>query len=243
MSNVAVERKANQTAFPPGAPVVHHRRTADKPLCWLICYRRRHGMACKGVQGTKFDRSPPITQPERSQGIVGSALRRPPGHEMDGTLVVAACNTWRDVTKSRGDSVAAFDTAPHAASPCAAVTMRRLGDIAALARSLSSLGASSGPRNRLLSSSAAAAGQPPKDDGWIPPAPKFYPHQHQWHDKYCRQKRIMPVGPRFPALATDVYVAPSAVVAGDVDILDGVRLAKRFEGAHAHAHAGRTYAR
>jgi carbonic anhydrase/acetyltransferase-like protein (isoleucine patch superfamily) len=34
----------------------------------------------------------------------------------------------------------------------------------------------------------------------------------------------MPVGQRYPALASDVYVAPSAVVAGDVDILCGVRL-------------------
>jgi gamma-carbonic anhydrase len=34
----------------------------------------------------------------------------------------------------------------------------------------------------------------------------------------------MSVGLRYPSLAPDVYVAPSAVIAGDVDILDGVTI-------------------
>ena len=78
------------------------------------------------------------------------------------------------------------------------------------------------PPLRCFSQSACLAGQPPKDDTWLPPTTTFWPHQHQWHDKYCKQRNIMQVGPRRPALATDVWVAPSAVVAGDVDIFDGV---------------------
>ena len=80
---------------------------------------------------------------------------------------------------------------------------------------------------RAVSTSAAAAGEAPPDDTWLPPDATFYVHQYPWHDKYCRQRRVMPVGPRYPALATDVYVAPSAVVAGDVDVMDGVRSATK----------------
>lgn len=75
---------------------------------------------------------------------------------------------------------------------------------------------------RAVSTSAAASGEAPPDNTWLPPDATFYVHQYPWHDKYCRQRRVMPVGPRYPALATDVYIAPSAVVAGDVDIMDGV---------------------
>ena len=104
--------------------------------------------------------------------------------------------------------------------------LRRFARIQALAKLVESI-PESAPHQLAgrcqLHKSSLSAGQPPKDDTWFPPTAVFYPHQHQWHDKYCRQRNVTAVGPRFPAMATNVYVAPSAVVAGDVDILDGVR--------------------
>lgn len=79
------------------------------------------------------------------------------------------------------------------------------------------------PSSAVFSTASASQGTPPKDDGWLPPEASFYAHQYQWHDKYCRQRNVMSVGPRYPAVASSAYIAPSAVVAGDVDILDGVR--------------------
>lgn len=79
------------------------------------------------------------------------------------------------------------------------------------------------PSSAVFSTSSVAQGTPPRDDGWLPPEASYYAHQQQWHDKYCRQRNVMSVGPRYPAVAASAYIAPSAVVAGDVDIMDGVR--------------------
>jgi gamma-carbonic anhydrase len=76
---------------------------------------------------------------------------------------------------------------------------------------------------RLFSSTAASSSPAPADTGWLPPEAEFYGNQHQWHDKYCRQRKVLRLGPRFPAIASDAYIAPSAVVVGDVDIADAVR--------------------
>jgi hypothetical protein len=77
-----------------------------------------------------------------------------------------------------------------------------------------------------LSTSAVCQSPAPPDNGWLPPEPTFYGNQQQWHDKYCRQRNEMHIGPRYPAVAQNAYIAPSAVVVGDVDIMDGVRATK-----------------
>lgn len=74
-----------------------------------------------------------------------------------------------------------------------------------------------------LSTSAFSQAAPP-DSGWLPPEAYFYERQLPSHDKYCRQRNRLPIGPRYPAIAQNAYIAPSAVVIGDVDILDSVRL-------------------
>lgn len=75
--------------------------------------------------------------------------------------------------------------------------------------------------SRCLSISALIASTPVTDDSWVPPEPRWWSHQKPAADKYCRQRKILPVGVRVPAIRNDAYVAPSAVVAGDVDIFDG----------------------
>lgn len=104
--------------------------------------------------------------------------------------------------------------------------LRRAQSAVGVARSLIAA-ESFRPSSAVFSTSSASQGTPPKDDGWLPPEAAFYAHQHQWHDKYCRQRNVMSVGPRYPAIAASAYIAPSAVVAGDVDIMDGVRLCCR----------------
>jgi hypothetical protein len=99
--------------------------------------------------------------------------------------------------------------------------LRRARDVLGYARHANLFGDISACKT-FLSTSAGLRGKAPPDNGWLPPEATFYGHQHQWHDKYCRQRNVMPIGPRFPALASNVYIAPSAVVAGDVDIMDGV---------------------
>jgi hypothetical protein len=98
--------------------------------------------------------------------------------------------------------------------------LRHLEKVAFVARRHAQL---AGCHGRLLSASAASAGPAPPDTGWLPPEPEFYGNQHQWHEKYCRQRKVLRLGPRFPAIAMDAYIAPSAVVVGDVDISDAVR--------------------
>lgn len=73
-----------------------------------------------------------------------------------------------------------------------------------------------------LSTSAVNQGPAPPDNGWLPPEAYFYERQLPSHDKYCRQRNIVPIGPRYPAIAQNAYIAPSAVVIGDVDVLDSV---------------------
>lgn len=101
--------------------------------------------------------------------------------------------------------------------------LRRAQAAIGAARSLIAV-ESTRPSSAVFSTSSVSQGTPPKDDGWLPPEPSFYAHQHQWHDKYCRQRNVMSIGPRYPAVAASAYIAPSAVVAGDVDIMDGVSI-------------------
>lgn len=75
-----------------------------------------------------------------------------------------------------------------------------------------------------LSTSAVSQGPAPPDNGWLPPEAHFYGRQLPSHDKYCRQRNKVPIGPRYPAIAQNAYIAQSAVVIGDVDILDSVRV-------------------
>jgi hypothetical protein len=74
-----------------------------------------------------------------------------------------------------------------------------------------------------LSTSAVGQAPAPPDNGWLPPEAYFYERQLPSHDKYCRQRNKLPIGPRYPAIAQNAYIAPSAVIIGDVDILDSVR--------------------
>ena len=41
---------------------------------------------------------------------------------------------------------------------------------------------------------------------------------------YCRQRQAIALGNRIPVFASDTWVAPSAVVVGDVDLYDKVKL-------------------
>ncbi len=47
---------------------------------------------------------------------------------------------------------------------------------------------------------------------------------HIEDELYCRQRQLLVLGNRVPVLAPDSWVAPNAVVIGDVDIFDQVRL-------------------
>lgn len=40
---------------------------------------------------------------------------------------------------------------------------------------------------------------------------------------YCRQRQAIPLGNRIPVFAPDTWIAPSAVVVGDVDLYDKVQ--------------------
>lgn len=41
-------------------------------------------------------------------------------------------------------------------------------------------------------------------------------------DDACRQRQLVPLGQRVPTLAPDAWVAPNAVLIGDVDLYDRV---------------------
>lgn len=49
------------------------------------------------------------------------------------------------------------------------------------------------------------------------------PHQPVSSDSLCRQRQLIILGNRVPTLAPDSWVAPSAVVVGDVDVYERVR--------------------
>eukprot|EP00951_Prasinocladus_malaysianus_P003734 scaffold26331_cov51-Prasinocladus_malaysianus.AAC.1 len=44
---------------------------------------------------------------------------------------------------------------------------------------------------------------------------------HIEDETYCRQRSILPLDEKIPTLAPDSWVAPNAVVVGDVDLNDG----------------------
>ena len=44
---------------------------------------------------------------------------------------------------------------------------------------------------------------------------------HIEDELYCRQRNILVLGNRIPFLAPDAWVAPNAIVVGDVDLFDG----------------------
>ena len=46
---------------------------------------------------------------------------------------------------------------------------------------------------------------------------------HIEDELYCRQRQLLVLGNRVPVLAPDSWVAPNAVIIGDVDIFDQVR--------------------
>jgi hypothetical protein len=51
---------------------------------------------------------------------------------------------------------------------------------------------------------------------------------------YLRQRKIMPLGNRIPHWSADAWVAPNAVVVGDVDLLDRVGFSDvPFDSLHA----------
>lgn len=47
---------------------------------------------------------------------------------------------------------------------------------------------------------------------------------HIEDELYCRQRQLLVLGNRVPVLAPDAWVAPNAVIIGDVDIFDQVRM-------------------
>ena len=77
--------------------------------------------------------------------------------------------------------------------------------------------------SRAISSTAVCHSKPDSSDyDWFYSLPSWWSHQKPEADKYCRQRKLVVLGNRTPWLASDVYIAPSAVVIGDVDIYDGV---------------------
>ena len=46
---------------------------------------------------------------------------------------------------------------------------------------------------------------------------------HISDEPFCRARSMMPLGPRIPTASPDAWVAPSAIVVGDVDLYDQVR--------------------
>jgi len=47
---------------------------------------------------------------------------------------------------------------------------------------------------------------------------------HIEDELYCRQRQLLVLGNRVPVLAPDTWIAPNAVVIGDVDLFDEVIL-------------------
>ena len=47
---------------------------------------------------------------------------------------------------------------------------------------------------------------------------------HIEDEPYCRQRQLICLGNRVPELLPDAWVAPNAVVVGDVDLFDKVRI-------------------
>jgi hypothetical protein len=45
---------------------------------------------------------------------------------------------------------------------------------------------------------------------------------HPADEPFCRQRSLVPLGPRVPTMSPDAWVAPNAVVVGDVDLYDQV---------------------
>ena len=106
--------------------------------------------------------------------------------------------------------------------------MRRALAIARLVESLSTARAglaSSGAANPTLDSlSAREAGCEPSQASVRPftTSPiSCYP-VHIEDEIYCRQRQTIALGNRIPVFAPDTWVAPSAVVVGDVDLYDKV---------------------
>jgi len=80
--------------------------------------------------------------------------------------------------------------------------------------------------SRALSGSAATCQRADTSAyDWFFAVPEWWSHQKPAAERYCRQRKVIALGNRVPWLASDVYIAPSAVVIGDVDAFDGVRAA------------------
>jgi hypothetical protein len=45
---------------------------------------------------------------------------------------------------------------------------------------------------------------------------------HPADEPFCRQRSLVPLGPRVPTMSPDAWVAPNAVILGDVDLYDQV---------------------
>jgi len=66
---------------------------------------------------------------------------------------------------------------------------------------------------------------------------------HIEDEPYCRQRQLLVLGNRVPVLAPDAWVAPNAVVVGDVDLFDKVcayfpckkLYARIFLGSHSNS--------
>ena len=80
-----------------------------------------------------------------------------------------------------------------------------LARVAALAQSQLPCSAASSNQQRLFTSSSSC--QSPV---------------HIEDEPYCRQRQLLVLGNRVPVLAPDAWVAPNAVVIGDVDLFDKV---------------------
>ena len=46
---------------------------------------------------------------------------------------------------------------------------------------------------------------------------------HLEDEPFCRQRQVVVLGNRVPVLSPDVWVAPNAIIVGDVDLFDRVR--------------------
>lgn len=46
---------------------------------------------------------------------------------------------------------------------------------------------------------------------------------HIEDETYCRQRQQLPLGNRIPYTAPDAWIAPNAIIIGDVDLFDKVR--------------------
>lgn len=77
-----------------------------------------------------------------------------------------------------------------------------------------------GPSQRAFSSPPAANS--------VPPAATSVDISQEW---YNRQRQLIPLGNRIPDVAVGVYLAPSATIVGDVDLLERVSRAAAAAGA------------